>query len=237
VNEDQDQPDELYHPPFVREALEWAENLSPSDLLTAARINDKGGSGFIPPPAVVRLIRRARVEGNAELSTRLTAILIERLLPYVKAMFNQLHQEKNDVVQETMKRFLGDLAEMDGIDWWEITFTRKLKGAAVDAYRSMVKRPRSRTAPWLAEYEKSDDGKAARALERKATLRAFADAHFRRQRDRELFVLLIEGEIPIEAADAPTDLVRLSGLGVSTLRNKKTQYERMLKAALAETRK
>ena len=237
MNEDQDQPDELYHPPFVREALEWAESLSASDLLTAARINDKGASGFIPPPAMVRLIRRARAEENDDLSTRLNAILIERLLPYVKAMFGQLRQDKNDVVQETMIRFLGELAETDGIDWWEITFSRKLRGAAVDAYRSLVKRPRSRAAPWLAENEETDEGEAARALERKATLRAFADAHVPKQRDRELFVLLIEGEIPIEAADAPTDLARLSGLGVSTLRNRKTQYERLLKAALAETTK
>ena len=42
------------------------------------------------------------------------------------------------------------------------------------------------------------------------------------------------GDLPIDAPEAPNDLVRLTGKPRSTLANLKTDFTRMLKAALVE---
>ena len=234
VDEDESDADEPYHPAFVVKALDWAEGLARNELLAAARIRDQEASGYLPSAALVRLVRRYRTEGDDDLSTRLSTLLIGRALEYVRAIYVRMGADKQDVVQETMQMFLTELAEQDGVDWWEVAFYRELRRRAADAYRRLFKRHRRSRFPLPDDYDRTDAGAAAATITRRAALKAFAEIHVASEEKRWLFVLLMEGELPIAAPEAPNDLVRLTGLKRSTLANLKTKYGRMLNAALAE---
>lgn len=235
MDDDGADPVELYHPPFVVVALDWAEGLSPDQLLAAARIKDENASGFLPPAALVRIIRRLRSDDAQELSNRLVEILIIRAYDYVRRCSARLGIDASEeVTQETMKTFLIELAGYDGIDWWEVTFHRELRRRASDAYASLIGRHRKRSAELTQDHEFSDNGEAASALQLHAALAAFADKNLKSKERRRLFLLLMGGDLPIEAPEAPNDLVRLTGKSRSTLANLKTDFTRMLKAALAE---
>jgi DNA-directed RNA polymerase specialized sigma24 family protein len=234
ADDDNSGADEPYHPAFVARALDWAEGLDSHELLAAARIRDEDASGFLPPAALVRLIRRFRTEGDDDLSTRLSTLLIGRAYEYVREIYAKMGADKHDVVQETMQMFLTELAEQDGVDWWEVTFYRELRRRAADAYRSLFKRHRRSSFPLPDDYDRTDAGAEAATITRRAALKAFAEIHVASEEKRWLFVLLMEGELPIAAPEAPNDLVRLTGLKRSTLANLKTKYGRMLNAALSE---
>ena len=235
MDEDGADPDELYHPPFVVVALDWAEGLSPDQLLAAARIRDEKASGFLPPAALVRIIRRLRSDDAQELSNRLVETLIMRAYDYIRRCSARLGIDTSEeVTQETMKTFLIELAGYDGIDWWEVTFHRELRRRASDAYARLIGRHRKRSAELTQDHEFSDNGEAASALQLHAALAAFADVNLKSKERRRLFLLLMGGDLPIDAPEAPNDLVRLTGKSRSTLANLKTDFTRMLKAALAE---
>lgn len=225
----------LYHPLFVVQAIDWAESLSSEQLIAAAHIKDQNKSGFIAPAALVRIIRRFRTEGKQELSDRLVAILITHAYDYVRRISARFAiGDREEVIQETMQTFLTELAENDGIDWWEVTFHLELRRRASDAFARLIGRHRKRSAELTDDHEFSDNGEAASALQIRATLVAFADKKLKTEEHRRLFLLLMMGDLPIEAPEAPNDLVRLTGKPRSTLANLKTDFTRMLKAALAE---
>lgn len=234
MDDENSDADEPYHPLFVTEALDWAEGLGRNELLAAARIQDEKASGFLPSAALVRLVRRSRIEGDDDLSTRLSSLLVGRAFAYVRAIYAAMGADTNDVVQEAMKMFLTELAERDGVDWWEVTFHRELRNRAADAYRRLFRRHRVRSVPLSADYDVTDAGSGAATVTVRAALKAFAEIHLPSQEKRVLFVLLMEGTLPIAAPKAPHDLVRLTGLKRSTLANLKTEFGRMLKAALPE---
>ncbi|MEH6759327.1 MAG: hypothetical protein V7676_17750 [Parasphingorhabdus sp.] len=235
MDEENTEAVELYHPPFVVRALDWIEGISSEQLIAAAQIKDQNKSGFIPPAALVRIIRRFRTDGKLELSDRLVAILITNAYDYVRRVSAGFEVgDREDVIQETMQTFLTELAENDGIDWWEVTFHRELRRRASDAYARLIGRHRKRSAELTDDQEFSDDGEAAAALQIRATLVAFADKRLKTEEHRRLFLLLMLGDLPIDAPEAPNDLVRLTGKPRSTLANLKTDFTRMLKAALVE---
>lgn len=234
MNEDNVDPDEPYHPAFVLKALDWAEGLSQQELLAAARIKEGTASGHLPSAALVRLVRRYRTEGDDDLSTRLSTLLIARAYQYVRRIYAKMGVDGQDVVQQTMQTFLTELAEHDGIDWWEATFERELRRRASDAYRLLFRRHRRRSLELPDDHDRGDGGEEASATVRRATLAAFAELRIPSEEKRRLFLLLMLNELPIEAPDAPNDLVRLTGIPRSTLANLKTEFVRMLKAALAE---
>jgi DNA-directed RNA polymerase specialized sigma24 family protein len=234
VKEDTADPDEPYHPVFVRKALDWAEDLSAQEILTAARIKDRTASGYVPSAALVRLVRRYRTEGDDDSSTRLSALLIARAYQYVRGIYARMGVDGQDVVQETMQTFLTELAEHDGIDWWEATFERELRRRASDAYRHLFKRHKRRSFELPENHDRGDEGEEASAIARRAALTGFAKLRIPTEEKRRLFLLLMLNELPIEAPEAPNDLVRLTGIPRSTLANLKTEFVRMLKAALVE---
>jgi hypothetical protein len=133
-----------------------------------------------------------------------------------------------------MRIFLTELAERDSVDWWEVTFYRELRRRAADAYRHLFKRHRARSLQLPDDHDRSDAGREAATITWRAALKAFAEIHLASDERRRLFVLLMEGDLPIDAPKAPHDLVRLTGLKRSTLANLKTEFGRMLNAALAE---
>lgn len=230
-------PEDLYHPDKVRIALLWAEMLEGADLLAAARINDSRASGHIPSAALVRLIRRYRVEGKEELSTRLTLPLIERAHAFVLAIYEKLGFGENakDIAQEAIKLFLTELAQHDEIDWWEITFYRELRRRAATAYRDLYGRYWSRGISLAPEHEASDGGTEAGQIVLDAALTAFAAEHLNSPEKRVLFVLLMKGDYPIHAPEAAQDLVRITGKPRSTLANLKTEFVRLLKSHMERT--
>jgi DNA-directed RNA polymerase specialized sigma24 family protein len=191
-------------------------------------------SGYVPSAALVRLVRRYRSEGDDDSSTRLSALLIARAYEYVRGIYARMGVDGHDVVQETIKTFLTELAEHDGIDWWETTFERELRRRAADAYRHLFKRHRPRSLELPENHDLGDEGEEASAIARRAALAGFAELHIPTEEKRRLFLLLMSNELPIEAPEAPNDLVRLTGIPRSTLANLKTEFVRMLKAALAE---
>lgn len=234
MKEDTVDPEAPHHPGFVRKALDWAEDLSAQEILTAARIKDRTASGYLPSAALVRLVRRYRTEGDDDSSTRLSTLLIARAYEYVRGIYARMGVDGQDVVQETMQTFLTELAEQDGVDWWEATFERELRRRAADAYRHLFKRHRSRSLVLPEDHDQGDDGEEAHEIARRAALAAFAEVRIPTEEKRRLFLLLMLNELPIDAPEAPNDLVRLTGIPRSTLANLKTEFGRMLKSALAE---
>ncbi len=234
MSEDGSDPEDLFHPAFVVRALEWAEQLTPEELLAAANINEKSASGFIPEAALVRLIRRHRVEGAKELSDRLSHSLITRGYAFAHAVCAKFGKDQRELVHEAMISFLDDLAKKDSIDWWEITFHEELKNRIKDAYRRLFKRHRDRSVTFSEEHERSDGGKHAARLARDASLAAIAEKHLKTPERRRLFMLIMSGDLPIEAPDGSEDLVRLTGKAKSTLAGLKQQFTRIIQDALAE---
>ena len=175
MNEENVDPDEPYHPAFVLKALDWVEGLSSQELLAAARIKDGTASGYLPSAALVRLVRRYRTDGDDDLSTRLSALLIARAYQYVRRIYAKMGVDGQDVVQQTMQTFLTELAEHDGIDWWEATFDRELRRRASDAYRLLFRRHRRRSLELPDNHDRGDEGEEASATVRRATLAAFAE--------------------------------------------------------------
>lgn len=235
MNEDDQDPPELFHPAFVARALEWAEQLAPDELLAAASIDDEAKSGFIPEAALVRLIRRYRVEGKKELSDRLSLPLIHRAYQYIRNVCKKFGQEGDDLAHEAMTNFLSELAANDAVDWWEITFRRELRRRVSDAYADLIKRHRQRSRELTEEHERSDKGREANVIARVAALKAIAEQHLPAKK-RELFVLLMASELPVHAPEFPNDLVRLTGKPKSSLFALKKEFTRLLQA-LEEKRK
>ncbi len=234
MSEDGSDPEELFHPAFVARALEWAEQLTPGELLAAAKIDQKSASGYIPEAALVRLIRRHRVEGAKELSDRLSHPLIMRAYAFTHDVCKKFGNEQRELVHEAMIAFLDDLAKKDSIDWWEITFHRELKNRIKDAYRQLLKRHRERNVTFGEEHERSDGGKLAARLARDASLAGIAEKYLKTPERRRLFMLIMSGDLPIEAPDGSEDLVRLTGKAKSTLAGLKQQFTRIIQDALAE---
>jgi hypothetical protein len=234
VSEDGSDPEELFHPAFVACALEWAERLTPEELLNAARIDRRGESGYLPEAALVRLVRRHRVEGSEELSNRLSLPLIERAYAYAMRICARFGGEKDELAHEALITFLEDLKQLDSIDWWEITFHAELKKRVKDAYRRLFKRHRQRSIEFGDEHERSDGGGLARRLARDASLAAIAEKYLKTTERRRLFMLIMAGDLPIDAPEAPNDLVRLTGKAKSTLAGLKSQFTRIIQDALAE---
>lgn len=234
MSEDDLGPEKLFHPAFVACSLEWAEQLTPEELLTAAKIDRKSASGYIPEAALVRLVRRHRVEGAKELSDRLSHSLIMRAYSFAHNVCKKFGDEKRELVHEAMTVFLDDLANNDSIDWWEITFHQQLKNRIKDAYRRLLKRHRERSVTLGEEHERSDGGKHAARLARDASLAAIAERYLETPERRRLFMLIMSGDLPIEAPDGSEDLVRLTGKAKSTLAGLKQQFTRIVQDALAE---
>lgn len=234
MSEDGSDPEELFHPALVARALEWAEQLTPEELLAAAKIDQKRASGYIPEAALVRLVRRHRVEGAKELSDRLSHPLIMRAYALTHAVCKKFGNEQRELVHEAMIAFLDDLAKKDSIDWWEITFHRELKNRIKDAYRRLFKRHRDRNVTFGEEHERSDGGKRAARLARDASLAGIAERYLKTPERRRLFMLIMSGDLPIEAPDGSEDLVRLTGKAKSTLAGLKQQFTRIIQDALAE---
>lgn len=234
MSEEGSDPEELFHPAFVARALDWAEQLTPEELLAAARIDQKSASGYIPEAALVRLVRRHRVEGAKELSDRLSHPLIMRAYAFAHAVCKKFGTEQRELVHEAMTAFLDDLAKNDSIDWWEITFHQELKNRIKDAYRRLFKRHRDRSITFGDEHERSDNGKQAARLARDASLAAIGEAYLTTPERRRLFMLIMSGDLPIEAPDGTEDLVRLTGKAKSTLAGLKQQFTRIIQDALAE---
>lgn len=235
MNEDDQDPPELFHPASVARALEWAEQLAPDELLTAASIDDEGNSGFIPEAALVRLIRRYRVEDRKELSDRLSLPLIQRAYQYLLNVCKRFGQDGKDLAHEAMTNFLAELAAGDAIDWWEITFRRELHRRVSDAYVDLIKRHRQRSREFTEDHERSDKGREAKVIARVAALKAIAEQHLPTKK-RELFVLLMGSELPIHAPEAPNDLVRLTGKPRSTLFALRKEFTCLLQALEEKTK-
>jgi len=234
VSEDGSDPEELVHPAFVARALDWARQLTPEQLLTAASIDRPGASGYLPEAALARLVRRYRLEGSRELSDRLSQPLIARAYAYALAICGRFGENKEELAHEAMISFLDDLAKVDSIDWWEITFHRELRNRVKDAYRRLFKRHRQRSVEFADEHERSDGGKLANRLARDASLAGLAGKYLKTPERRRLFMLIMAGDLPIDAPDAPNDLVRLTGKAKSTLANLKSEFTRIVQDALAE---
>jgi DNA-directed RNA polymerase specialized sigma24 family protein len=230
-----DDPD-YFHPPQVLAALDRIRGASPADLLAACRIGDRGSAIYVPPGAIMRLIRERRQTEDDRTNTQLRSILFQRVLDLVRTGYRRLgRQGAQDVAQDVAVALLVDLAATDEIDFWEASFSIKLKRVAATCYRKRRQQYLPADHDEITEFQKEsgDRGDAARQARDDALFGALAVKLLTAEEAKIALLLFREG-IPLYSPRAEIDVARITGKAESTLRNIQTTIKAKLQAALAK---
>ena len=214
----------LIWPAYVQAALDSVEGISPEELRAAVAITERSTLGFVPEEALVRLVRRARVDGKDEPES----IAMDALLERAEAWSMRIYSSLAPLDAEEMSVLLGThvieaVLERDAIDFWEITFFRNLKRAAADLYRHHYREKFTKQAvEFDAELHENDAGTAAGRLRDEALVMGMA-ALLLEPRDLPFVKPLLLSGMPLRSPRASTDLVRTLGKPEGTLREIKTR--------------
>lgn len=225
----------LIWPTYVQAALDSVEGCGPEALRTAVAITGRSAPGFILEEALVRLVRRARVDGE----DKAEAIAMDALLGRVEAWSMRTYSSLSPLDAEEMSVVLGThvieaVLGHDAIDYWEITFLRNLQRAAADLYRHYH---REKFAKELVEFDMEfhgdDAGTAANRLRDEALVLGIA-AILLEPRDLPFVQPLLLSGMPLRSPRASTDLVRTLGKPEGTLREIKTRIMARLRGTSEE---
>lgn len=227
----------LYHPRHVAEALDRLDARQAGDLPAAFAVADPTSPGFVPPEALVRLLRRCRVDPHPKLQRAVAAALVRFVQRWVARKYGGLSPEdRKDMTQKLLLHVSEQVAARTTVDWWEITFQRNLERAAADLYPDLFDLPKDAGRVDAATQDQviHDDGEQAGELVADAVRRAIL-ADILTPRELEMFWYLFLSPVPLEGEKGVTDLVRLLGRPAGTLRGIKTAIKKKLVAASKET--
>lgn len=215
--DDESEPPNFVHPQKVEKALLWASSLGKDQLITHAKTK------AFPPEAVLRLVRRFRVEGQQGLSDALADILYDRAIRFLEARYNSMTASFRDqIVSDAVITIIKALIQIDSIDYWEIEFFKCLKNKASDSYKIIKKQyenekpsnnisDNSKTEDKLPQSEICAQFDEVVKLENESLLKAIAENKLNDDELNFLFALLEHRGIPFCSNKAETDLVRITG--------------------------
>ncbi len=223
----------LFHPPHIAAALAAVDDLGPDDLLGALSARP-GSTSHVPNEAVVRIIRRARVEADRKMEGIALKALMDRVWAWATRTYLSLTPSDAEHMAVVLgERVFEKVARESAVDYWEITFERNVKRLAADIYRqSFEAKFRKKHVEFdVAEHGDDDGGTEQRAM----VLKAFVTAKAERVLDQEelkYFPALFISGVPLSSKRASVDLVRELGRPEGTLREIKTRIVTKLKAAM-----
>jgi hypothetical protein len=220
---------EPYHPERVAKALQLFDGLAPDAVVVELQRHASAAKSNLPSEALVRLIRRGRLERNRRLEYFALDMLMKRVRRYAASAYQSLNpKDQEDLSSAILERLCLALKATNAIDPWEFDFKTQCQRAAADVYRTYYRRIREHEKLVRDEPERSDEGLASASAED----RVIAILHARRNltaSDLEVFMLLYIHGIPIKAEKGEHDLMRMLGKPEGTLRESNTRIMKALK--------
>ena len=223
----------LYHPPHVAEALEEIEGLGREDLKAAIRYPGSSAKRRLPDEALIRIIRRAAVEGDTAIEGLALQTLLRRLASWAWRVYSSLsEQDREDLVAGLGEVIIKAIQKSSAVDFWEITFALNRDRAAADIYQDYFVDcyQTSHESYDVVVHDKSDGGLHADELAELALIDRRWE-NFLTQEEMRYLHLLFLSDIPLSSPRASSDLVRMTGKPEGTLREIKTNLKNKLKAA------
>lgn len=223
----------LFHPRHVADALDRLDASEASDVRAALGIVDVEHPGYVPPEALVRLLRRCRVDKDPGLERAAAAALVRFVQRWVARKYAGLSPEsRKDMAQTLLTVVSAQVAARATIDWWEITFHRNLERSAADAYPHLFDLPPGTEEVDAATLDQviHDEGEQASELVANA-VRGAIIAEILTPQELEMFWPLFMSPVPLDSEKATVDLVRLLRKPAGTLRGIKTAIKKKLEAA------
>lgn len=136
--DDDTEPPHFTHRKKVAETLREIESLDEKLVIARAELNVTHRNAFIQPEALMRLVRRYRVEGNQQTSDQIAKILYERAVGLVMAKYNGASTSlREQITTEAATALIKDMVNVDAIDFWEISFYTMLYNEAFNAYQKL----------------------------------------------------------------------------------------------------
>ena len=225
----------LFHPPHIAAALAAVEDLGPDDLGDALSARPSSTS-HVPNGAVVRIIRRARVEADRKIEGIALKVLMDRVWAWAMRTYSSLAPLDSEHMAVVLgERVFEEIAGVSAIDYWEITFELNLKRLATDIYRQSLK---AKSHGEHVEFDVAQHGDDGGEEERAVMMRAFVTARAERVLDQEelrYFPALFISGLPLASRRASMDLVRQLGMPEGTLREIKTRIRAKLKATMKDS--
>ena len=220
----------LYHPPHVVTALDRIDGLGRDGLKAAIGSNSQPR---LPDEALIRIIRRASVDGDKIIGDAALRTLINRLTAWAwRAYSSFAEQDREDLVASLIEVIIKAVQKSTGIDFWEITFAKLRGRAAADIYQDyFVDRYQNAHESYDVDvHDESDCGSHSNELIEMAMIDRQC-AKILTQEEMRYMHLLFISEIPLSSPRASFDLVRITGKPEGTLREIKTKLKSKLKAA------
>ncbi|WP_120275887.1 hypothetical protein [Rhizobium sp. AG855] len=227
----------LYHPPHVTAALDQLDGLSDAELRKFIAAGCTPDGLKMSGEVLVRLIRRARIDGERLTEHAAWKRLLADLKVWARKAYSTLAEEdREQIVGALLEKIASDVQKSRTIDFWEITFARKRDRAAADQYQEYYA---DRYRNGHVEYDtdvhgRSDDGSEVRDLMETTLIEGFASSVLS-QEEMRYFQPLMLSDIPLCSPEASIDLVRALGKPEGTLREIKTKIKAKLKRALERT--
>jgi hypothetical protein len=215
--DDKSEPPNFIHPQKVEKALLWAGTLHEDQLL--ARAKTKG----FPPEAVLRLIRRYRVEGNQKLSDALAKLLYDRAIKFLEVQYVSVpHSYREQIISDAVAAFIRAAVHNDAVDYWEIEFFKCLKNKASDSYQKIKDQYQNEDfSEDLSDHLNSEELLSQSEIcsqlheniniENVSLLKAISESKLNDDELKFLFALLEHRGVPFCSNKAETDLVRITG--------------------------
>ena len=215
--DDKSEPPKFVHPQKVEQALLWANSLSEEQLIARAKTRS------FPAQAIVRLVRRFRLEGRQSLSDELAGIAYERGIYFLTKQFDGVPESfREQIITEAVSSFLEALVQIDVIDYWEIDFFGSLRNKANNAYKKIKKRYENevisenlaglnRAPVELSGEDLREQICIFKEFEFEALLKAFARKNLTNDELTFLFAALSHKGVPLSSKKGAIDLVRITG--------------------------
>ena len=223
----------LYHPPHVAEALDSIEGLEGDELKAAIRYRGSTSKPKLPDEALIRIIRRASVDGDEAMEGFALKALMGRLAGWAWGAYSSFSdQDRKDLVSELGLVIIKAVRKTTAIDFWEITFAKLRDRAAADVYQDhyVDLYQNVHETHDVEIHDESDSGARATELVELALIDKRWEKILMPEEMRYLHLLFLS-DIPLSSPRASTDLVRMTGKAEGTLREIKTKLKNKLKAA------
>lgn len=203
------------------------------DLKAAIQCPGSKSQPRLPDEALIRIIRRASVEGDAIIEDAALRNLLGRLTVWAWHAYSSFtEQDREDLVAGLGEVIIKAIRKSSAIDYWEITFAKNRDRAAADIYQDhFVDRYQNAHESYDADvHDESDGGSHADKLAELALIDRRWEKVLTPEEMRYLHLLFLS-EIPLSSPQASSDLVRMTGKPEGTLREIKTKLKNKLKAA------
>ena len=225
----------LYRPEHVEVALDRLGNLDGRALEAVLRASPgrTKDADYIPSEALVRLLRRFRIEGDRRSEDFVFGFLMQRVSRYTRQAYSGLSPASREDLSQNVLEVVAKKIASPSLDYWEITFDRNLKRAAANAYQEHFAKDASLDGLEKVEAQESDGGAIARDLVEKVLLQSLADKVLTTEELRVFHPMFLLG-LPIKSTKASRDLVRETGRPEGTLAEMKTVISRKLEDAMKD---